>query len=135
MNKSYSHFTPIALFVILLCVVGTGFQMKDKFERDIQTRDTTEAILWQELKDTKQRLQACERKIMAQRYAVCVILSKKYQYTPAIFASLQQFDGLTNYAFTYYPDSLICKCDTFSLRTIRKPKPITATDPPTKEDY
>lgn len=137
MNYLILKFTPVGLFACLIVVIVTGFQMKAKFERDIETRDSLSRVLSSELADVEKRIQMCNRKVLAQRYAVCTILSGKYQYAPAIFASLQQFDGMTNYAYSHMPQKqLTCECDTFtSIRTVRKPKPISPTEPATKEDF
>lgn len=137
MNYLILKFTPVGLFACLIVVIVTGFQMKAKFERDIIAKDSLSSVLTRELADVEKQLEMCERKVLAQRYAVCTILSGKYQYAPAIFASLQQFDGMTNYAYSHMPmKQLTCECDTFtSIRTVRKPKPISPTEPATKEDF
>jgi len=137
MNQLILKFTPFGLLAVLTVVVVTGVQMKHKFERDIETRDSLSRVLSNELADVERQLEMCERKVLAQRYAVCTILSSKYQYAPAIFASLQQFDGMTNYAYSHMPmKQLTCECDTFtSIRTVRKPKPISPTEPAKREDF
>jgi len=137
MNQLILKFTPVGLLAVLTVVVVTGVQMKHKFERDIETRDSLSRVLSNELADVERQLEMCERKVLAQRYAVCTILSSKYQYAPAIFASLQQFDGMTNYAYSHMPmKQLTCECDTFtSIRTVRKPKPISPTEPAKREDF
>lgn len=137
MNYYYLKFTPFGLLAVLIVVITTSVQMKARFERDIETRDSLSRVLSNELAEIEKQLQMCNRKVLAQRYAVCTILSGKYQYAPAIFASLQQFDGMTNYAYSHMPmKQLVCECDTFtSIRTVRKPKPISRTEPATKEDF
>lgn len=137
MNYLILKFTPVGLFACLIVVTVTGFQMKARFERDIETRDSLSRVLSSELADIEKQLEMCNRKVLAQRYAVCTILSGKYQYAPAIFASLQQFDGMAQYAYSHMPQKqLTCECDTFtSTRTVRKPKPISRTEPATKEDF
>lgn len=137
MNYHYLKFTPFGLLAVLIVVITTSVQMKARFERDIETRDSLSRVLSNELADVEKQLEMCNRKVLAQRYAVCTILSGKYQYAPAIFASLQQFDGMTNYAYLHMPQrQLVCECDTFtSVRTVRKPKPISPTEPATKEDF
>lgn len=137
MNNLILKFTPVGLFACLIVVVVTGFQMKARFERDIVAKDSLSRVLSSELADVEKQLQMCERKVLAQRYAVCTILSGKYQYAPAIFASLQQFDGMTQYAYSHMPmKQLVCECDTFtSTRTVRKPKPISTSEPPKREDF
>lgn len=137
MNNLILKFTPVGLFACLIVVVVTGFQMKARFERDIVAKDSLSRVLSSELADVEKQLELCNRKVLAQRYAVCTILSGKYQYAPAIFASLQQFDGMTQYAYSHMPmKQLVCECDTFtSTRTVRKPKPISTSEPPKREDF
>lgn len=133
----YLKFTPFGLCAVMIVVIVSGFNMKARFERDIEMRDSLSRVLSNELADVENQLQMCERKVLAQRYAVCTILSGKYHYAPAIFASLQQFDGMTQYAYSYMPmKQLTCECDTFtSTRTVRKPKPISTTEPAKREDF
>lgn len=111
--------TKNAFIAVLLTAIGLmAWQMyrAEKHRQGLESRqsETTQAMRLLSLRyQSLDSLNANnERRIEAMKYTYCTLLQGKYQFTPAITASWQQFNGLTDYVMNYYPKNLTrCACD------------------------
>lgn len=101
----------LLLFALLL----TAYQMKsNKYECESKEAEYKQALALLTARYTSLDSMCAynERRLQAIKYTYCTLLEGKYQYTPAITASWQQFNGLTEYVMNYYPKKLTrCTCD------------------------
>lgn len=111
--------TKNALIAVLLTVIGLMAWQIYRAEKRRQGFESCETETIQAMRLLYLRYQTLdslnannERRIEAMKYTYCTLLTGKYQFTPAITASWQQFDGLTEYVMNYYPKKLTrCTCD------------------------
>lgn len=115
--------TKNALIAFLLTVIGLMEWQIYRAEKRRQGFESRESETIQAMRLLSLRYQALdslnannERRIEAMKYTYCTLLQGRYQFTPAITASWQQFNGLTEFALTHYPHKIYaCNCDSILL--------------------
>lgn len=111
-----THWIYFLISWIGLSYLGYGIYTSILKNRHLETQNTEYRNALDLLSHRYQVLDSCNsyniRRIEAIKYTYCTLLEGKYQFTPAITASWQQFNGLTEYVMTHYPKRLTrCTCD------------------------
>ena len=88
------YYTLIVLYVVTFACMCLIIWSKDKTITELDTLVSRQGKWITKVSHERDSLRHLNKSL---RYSACVILRGKYQYTPAIFSSMQQIDGLSTF--------------------------------------